>query len=140
MLSLMHKNTSVAELSSTISKFHAVILVSIKPPKQPQASSLKAQFTKTPRDRHDQDPSHSGFTSDLCSVKASGKRSDFVTSTCELGCLPPPASTDGHTLEWVPGNTLSISQQVFYGEYLKRIGKWGKAKQRESGIRATKSL
>lgn len=46
----MHKNTSVAELSSTIGKFHAVILVSIKLPKQPQASSLKAQFTKAPRD------------------------------------------------------------------------------------------
>lgn len=52
VLGLLHENTSVLELSSTTGKFHEVILASTKMPKQPQASSLKAQFTKTQRDRH----------------------------------------------------------------------------------------
>ena len=42
VLGLLHENTSMAELSSTIGKFNAVVLVSVKLPKQPEASSLKA--------------------------------------------------------------------------------------------------
>ena len=53
MLGLLHENASVAELSSTTGKFHVVVLVSVKLPKQPQANSLQAQFTKRPpRDLH----------------------------------------------------------------------------------------
>jgi len=53
VLGLLHENASVAELSSTTGKFHVVVLVSVKLPKQPQANSLQAQFTKRPpRDLH----------------------------------------------------------------------------------------
>lgn len=103
-------------------------------------SSLKAQLTKTPRRLTQLDRSCPGITSDTCSVKASGKRPDFVTSSSEPGCSPTPASAEGHILEWVPGNTFRVSKWVPSGECWRRIRKWGKAKKREPGTTATNSI
>lgn len=99
--------TGVAELCSTIGRFPAVVRDLIKLLKLPWQS--EGSVYKDPKRLTQLGLKLLWVYQWFMQCRSKSLEEDFVTSTCGLGCLPPPASTERHILEQVPGNTLPVS-------------------------------